>query len=69
MGIIIGREAGIRDQGTTIANQGYVFSKTYLNDLLSESTLIIKNRYSHFTNLPANEAIIAAFIQASKRSD
>jgi hypothetical protein len=66
MGIIIGNEAGFRDGGTTIENPSYLFVKTYLNDLMSESTLIVKNRYSRFAILPTNENIVAAYIRAPK---
>lgn len=69
MGVIIGREAGFRDRGTTIENPSYLFAKTYLNDLMSESTLVVKNRYSQFATLPTNEDVVAAFIGASKNSD
>jgi hypothetical protein len=68
MAVIIGREAGYRDKGAFIANPNYVFDRTNLNDSISASTLIIKNRYSQFAELSPNENIVAAFIGTPKNN-
>ncbi len=61
LGIIIGKENGTRDDHRSSETLNYIFNKTYQNDLLSQSTLIIKNRYSLFS---VNQKIIDAFTQS-----
>ena len=56
----------LREQRNYDENPSYLFAKTYVNDLMSESTLIVKNRYSQFATLPTNENVVAAFIGAPK---
>jgi hypothetical protein len=66
MGIVIGSEAGERDAGAVVENPDYVFARTNLNNFISTSTLIVRNRYSQFAALPTNEAIVGAFTKAPK---
>ena len=63
-GIIVGEEAGLREADTILRKPNYVFvRKTYYN-LLSQSILIIKNRYSVF---PFKDELAEKLISAFTR--